>query len=208
VQQQRRLFGAQRDHRIDPARATCRQAARRRGGAEQHSNSGAPPLARPARPGRRQHVEPDLMKVTIGGDHRRQPKLAHDRDARAVRERQVLIAVLEEQVSRSFEPIVIDPLPPQPGASVDLAPPRIRGSETQAKSDQRKRKNPQCLTERRTSVRLISPSEARSRARCVLLAAPAQTPRPAQSQGTAARRLQTWLDRGPTARTAADRDSG
>jgi hypothetical protein len=49
--------------------------------------------------------------VAIGGDHGGQPQFTHDREACAVRERQVLIAVLEEEVPRSFESIVLDTLP-------------------------------------------------------------------------------------------------
>ena len=100
--------------------------------------SGAPRLARSSTSWR-QHLEPDLVKVVIGGDHRRQPQLPHDCDARAVGERQVLVAILEEEVSRPFETIVVNPLPPQPSAPIDLMPPRARGSETQAISNQRQR---------------------------------------------------------------------
>jgi hypothetical protein len=49
--------------------------------------------------------------VAIGGDHGGQLQFTHDREARAVRERQFLIAVLEEEVPRPFETIVLDTLP-------------------------------------------------------------------------------------------------
>jgi hypothetical protein len=66
-------------------------------------------------------------------------KLPHDRDARAVRERKVLIMILEKESPRPFEAIVLDTLPPQSGASVDLLPPCIRGCPPQAKSNERQR---------------------------------------------------------------------
>ena len=55
--------------------------------------SGAPRLARSLRSGRREHVEPDLLKMTIGRDHRRQSQLSHDREARAVGERQIFVTI-------------------------------------------------------------------------------------------------------------------
>jgi len=98
----------------------------------------SPRLARLSRPGRGQHVEPDLAEVAIGGNHRGQPQLTHDRKAGAVRERQVLITILEEEVPRSFETIVVDTLPSQPGAAIDLLPPCARGGrpETEPKQGQ------------------------------------------------------------------------
>jgi hypothetical protein len=41
---------------------------------------------------------PDLLKVTIRGDHGLELQLAHDGDTRAVCERQVLVAIPEKQV--------------------------------------------------------------------------------------------------------------
>src|SRR6266571_4163646 len=101
--------------------------------------SGVTRFARSCRPRRRHHVESHLVEVAIGRDHGLQPQLPHDRDARAVRERKVVIAILEEEVPRPFEAIVLDTLPSQPGASVDLLPPRIRGCQPQTKSNQRQR---------------------------------------------------------------------
>src|SRR5262252_2333416 len=89
-------------------------------------------------PNCRQHIEADLAKVVVGRDHGRHPQLTHDRKAGAVRERQVLITILEEEVPRSFETIVIDTLPSQPGAAIDLLPPCARGGrpETEPKQGQ------------------------------------------------------------------------
>src|SRR5206468_6137968 len=101
--------------------------------------SGVTRLARSGRPRRRHHVESHLVEVAIGSDHGLQPQLPHDRDARAIRERKVLVAIPEEEVPRPFETIVLDTLPSQPGASVDLLPPCIRGCQPQAKSNQRQR---------------------------------------------------------------------
>src|SRR6266566_2165088 len=101
--------------------------------------SGVTRLARSWRPRRRHHVESHLVEVAIGGDHGLQSQLPHDGDARAVRERKVLIAILEEEGPRPFETIVLDTLPSQPGAAVDLLPPCIRGCQSQAKSNQRQR---------------------------------------------------------------------
>src|SRR5690242_12604215 len=95
------------------------------------------PLARSPRLHCRQHIEPDLAKMAIGGHHGRQLQLAHNGDARTLRERQVLVAVLAEEIPRPFETLGFDALPSQPSAPVDLLPPRVRGSETQAKSNQR-----------------------------------------------------------------------
>ena len=78
------------------------------------------------------HVEPHLARVPIGGDHGGQPQLAHDRKAGAVRERQVLVAILEKQVPRAFETIVLDTLPSQSGAAIDLLPPGVRRFEPEA----------------------------------------------------------------------------
>src|SRR5205814_4149250 len=101
--------------------------------------SGVTRLARSWSPRRRHHVESDLVEVAIGRDHGLQPQLPHDRDARAVRERKVLIPILEEEVPRPFKTIVLDAFPPQPSASVDLPPPCMRGCQPQAKSNQRQR---------------------------------------------------------------------
>src|SRR5258707_553726 len=55
--------------------------------------SGVTRFARSCRPRRRHHVESHLVEVAIGRDHGLQPQLPHDPDARAVRERKVLIAI-------------------------------------------------------------------------------------------------------------------
>jgi hypothetical protein len=57
----------------------------------------------------------------------------------AVRERQTLVAILEEEVPCSFETIVLDTLPSQPAAPIDLLPPCVRGGKPEAKPNQRQR---------------------------------------------------------------------
>ena len=76
--------------------------------------------------------------MTIGGDHDGQPQLAHDRKARAVR-RKVLVAILGKVVPRPFETIVLDALPSQSGAAIDLLPPCVRRCEPEATWNQRQR---------------------------------------------------------------------
>jgi hypothetical protein len=96
----------------------------------------SPRFARFSSPSHGQNVESDLAEVTIGGNHGGQPQLTHHRKAGAVGERQVLITIVEEEIPRSFETIVLDTLPSQPGAAIDLLPPCVRGRKPEAKPKQ------------------------------------------------------------------------
>ena len=80
-----------------------------------------------------------VAKVTIRSDHGRQPQLAHDREAGAVGERKVPIAILEKEVPRSSETIGVDTLPSQPGAAINLPPPCVRSCEPETDLNQRQR---------------------------------------------------------------------
>lgn len=100
------------------------------------SRSGAPRLTGGPAPSCRQHVEADLAKMTVGSDHGRYLQLAHDRKAGAVRERQVLVSIVEEEVPGSFETIGLDTFPSQPGAAFDLPPACIGGGQPEAKANQ------------------------------------------------------------------------
>jgi hypothetical protein len=54
-------------------------------------------------------------------------------------ERKVLVAILGKVVPRPFETIVLDALPSQSGAAIDLLPPCVRRCEPEATSNQRQR---------------------------------------------------------------------
>jgi len=64
--------------------------------------------------------------MVIRGDDGSEFQFTHDRNAGAVGEGEVLVAVLKEKRSRAFEAIGFDPLPSQSAATVDLLPPDSR----------------------------------------------------------------------------------
>ena len=64
-------------------------------------------------------------------------KLAHDHEAGAVGEREVLVPIVEEQVARLVESFAVHALPAEPRALVDLAPPQIGRLEPQPEAEQR-----------------------------------------------------------------------
>ena len=68
--------------------------------------------------------------MTIGSNHGGQSQFAHDRKAGAVCEREVVVAVLEEQSPRSFEPVVLNALPSQSGAAIELLQGLLTSSRT------------------------------------------------------------------------------
>src|SRR5262245_48978049 len=115
----------------------CR--ARVMAGSTTAARSGAPRLSSGLTPNCRQHVEADLGKVVVGRDHGRHPQLAHDREAGAVRERQILITILDKELPRPLETVIFDTFPSQPATAIDLLPPCIRGCESKAKANQRQR---------------------------------------------------------------------
>ena len=74
----------------------------------------------------------DLAKMTIRGERMREPKLAHDREAGAIGEREVLVAILKKQRAGFLEAIAVDAFPAESRASVDLSPPDFRSSRGRA----------------------------------------------------------------------------
>ena len=75
--------------------------------------------------------------MTVGRDRVRQPQLAHDHETGAVGEREVLIAILKEQMVSLFKTVGVYAFPAKPRASLDLLPPGASRVEAESKSDQR-----------------------------------------------------------------------
>src|SRR5712692_6752284 len=77
--------------------------------------------------------------MTVGRHCLCQPRLAHGHEARAIGEREVLVAKLEEQLTRLLEPIAADALPAEPRAAIDLLPPVFSSAQAESESKQRER---------------------------------------------------------------------
>ena len=83
----------------------------------------------------RQHLKTHLAEMTVGRERVCQSDLAHDREARAIGQREILVAILKEQLACSLEAVAVDAFPPDPLASIDLTPPGIGSIETKSKPD-------------------------------------------------------------------------
>jgi hypothetical protein len=87
----------------------------------------------------RQNLEAGLPEMPIGRKGVRQARLAHDDEARAVRERIILVAVLKEQLARFVKPRGVDMLPPEVRTSIDLMPPFFRDVHPEPDAKERER---------------------------------------------------------------------
>lgn len=96
-------------------------------------------LAWGSSPRRRDDVKTHLAKMAIGRKGLHDAELAHDREARAISERKILVAILKEQMTRFLEAVCIDAFPPQSRASIDLLPPGLCRMQTEPKPDERQR---------------------------------------------------------------------
>ena len=70
-----------------------------------------------------QHLESGLTKMPVRREGMCQASFPHNGKARAVREREVFVAILKKQLPCLLEAVAVDALPAKPGTSVDLLPP-------------------------------------------------------------------------------------
>jgi hypothetical protein len=63
--------------------------------------------------------------MTVRGYRVRQPDFAHDRETGAIGEREALVAILKEQLTRLFEARTVDAFPAEPRTLIDLFPPTL-----------------------------------------------------------------------------------
>ena len=77
--------------------------------------------------------------MAIGCQGLCQSDLAHDHKARAISEREVPVAILEEQLTRLLEPFAVDALPAEPRAAIHLLPPRLNRAEAEPEPKKRQR---------------------------------------------------------------------
>ena len=78
-----------------------------------------------------------LAKVRICRQRVRQAGFAHDHEAGAIGKRIGLVVVPEEELACFLEAVAVDTLPSEPGASINLVPPRLRRTHSEPDPEQR-----------------------------------------------------------------------
>src|SRR5713101_5149573 len=101
------------------------------------SGSRTTSISRRMAPWSRQHLKPHLAEMTVGCESVSQSDLAHDHEARAIGEREVFVAIVEEQLTGLLKPVAVDALPSESRASIDLLPPRLSGAQPEAEPKER-----------------------------------------------------------------------
>ncbi len=77
--------------------------------------------------------------MTVGRQRLGQSNLAHHHEARAIREREVLVGILKEQLARFLEAVAVDTLPSEPRAPIDLLPPPLSRAQPESEPKERER---------------------------------------------------------------------